>query len=311
MNVYNLSLDNDFVMEKPVAACIGYFDGLHIGHQELIRKTIEEAEKAGIESCLISFDPDPWMVINHSKNRKHINTESQRLELIESFGIENIIVLDFTEEMSRLDIETFFTEVLLRCNLKKLVCGFDFHYGYRGKGNYETLTANAKGIFEVIEIDKVMHLNEKVSSTRIIKEINNGNVELVNDLLNYNYFIEGEVVRGRQKGRTIGYPTCNLKIDEELVIMKNGIYIGFVEYEDKYYKAMMNIGHNPTFNYIETNSIEVHILDFNKNIYGENIKLIFMKYICDEKKYDDIEQLKEALDEYAYLASVQDELVEV
>jgi len=305
MNTYTLSLDNDFTMDKPIVGCIGYFDGLHLGHQSLIKETIKQAKEKNVESCLISFSPDPWVVINHLENSKHINTVSQRLEIIKSFGIENVIFVEFTLDVAHLEPKEFINKILKRCNLKTLVCGFDFHYGYRGKGDYKSLKNDSINLFDTIEMNKVIYLKEKVSSSRIIKEINNGNVELVNNLLNYDYFIEGEVVKGRQKGRTIGFPTCNLDVDEELVIMKNGIYIGYVEYNKKHYKAMMNIGHNPTFNYIESNSIEVHILDFSEEIYGEQIKLIFKKYICDEKKYEDINELKEALTKYAKLASNQ------
>jgi riboflavin kinase/FMN adenylyltransferase len=309
MNIYNLSIDNNFVMDKPIVGCIGYFDGLHLGHQILIKETIKQAQQIHVESCLISFTPDPWLVINHLDNTKHINTFDQRLEIIESLGIDNVIFVDFTLEVAHLTPEIFLFKILYRCNLKMLVCGFDFHYGYRGKGNIDTLINDSKDLFTIVEVDKVIYLNEKVSSTRIIKEINNGNVELVNKLLNYDYFIESRVIKGRQKGRTIGYPTCNLEENKEIVVMKNGIYIGFVNYKGKIYKAMINIGHNPTFNYIESNSIEVHILDFTKEIYGEKIKLIFKKYICDEKKYDNINDLKNALKKYAKLALEQKDLV--
>ena len=289
MRIIQIDVDKPIKIDKPMCACIGYFDGIHIGHQTLINKTIEMSKIYSCEAALITFDPDPWVTIKGLKDVKHLTTMKQRINLAVKYGIRNIIILKFTKKMANLDFEVFEDEVLMKCNLKALVCGFDFRYGKNGEGN--SLTLKASGKFDVEIIDSVNEDNEKISTTRIVKDLESGNVEKANQLLGYNYEIQGKIIHGRGQGKKIGFPTANIEPEKEYYLPKVGVYSAYIRIDNKWFKAMVNIGYNPTFNQVSHVSVEAHILDFNKNIYGKNISLEFVKYLRDEIKFNSVNNL--------------------
>jgi len=307
MKVLYYNLKEEFQMTTPMVACIGYFDGLHLGHQKLIETTKKLAQAQNVDSCLISFVPDPLKVILKLETVKHINSLEERIEIIKEFGIDKLILLEFDQQMANLSVLEFSNLILKKLHLQTLVVGFDFKYAKNKSGNYQTLVRDND--FNIIEIPEVKYLNEKISTTRIIKCLNNRQIEEANKMLNYHYFIQGVVISGHQKGRTIGFPTCILKVSKEVIIPKEGIYIGYVKYQNQYFKAMINIGHNPTFNYVNQLSIEAHILDFNQNIYGENLIIYFNQFISPEAKYADVNDLIKALEEYKKMAAKQPEFL--
>lgn len=178
--------ENEIPKLEPSVACIGYFDGVHLGHQELIKKTVVEANKVKAKPCLITFFPDPADIISKSKV-DHINSFERRIELFESFGIKGVIVIDFSLELMSESKEAFLNKYLKNFNLQGLVCGFDFHYGYKGEGDYESLKEGLKDICPVYEIKEVSLDGIKVSSTRVKEEIKKGNYEQVDRLLGYHY----------------------------------------------------------------------------------------------------------------------------
>lgn len=291
METVVLSLNKENKIETPVVACIGFFDGLHLGHQALISKTLELAERHQAKSALITFDPDPWVVIKDVKEYQHLSTIKRREELASKLGIDMIITLDFTKEMSALTPYDFLHQALVPCNLKALVCGFDFHYGLKGMGNPDILRKDAKDIFEVEVIDSVNEEDKKISTSRIVEYLENGEITHANRLLGYLYQVEGTVIHGQKRGREIGFPTANIDVNPEYIIPKIGIYEGWVNVANEWYPAIVNIGHNPTFNYSNKLSIEAHILNFNRQIYGQNVKLEFVKYLRDEMKFKSIGEL--------------------
>ena len=185
------------------------------------------------------------------------------------------------------------------CNIKALICGFDYHYGQFGKGDIESLKRDAD--FEVIVIDAVSDSEGKISSTRITNLIEEGEVHKAEELLGYAYRVEGYVVHGNAKGRTIGYPTAHVSVPSEYLEPKSGVYACFALVDGKKYKAMVNIGHNPTFNYTETMSLEAYILDFSGDLYDKRLKISFKYYLRPEKKFKYIGNLKMQLeqDEFA------------
>lgn len=283
MRIIKMGLESNRIYSKPMCACIGYFDGMHKGHQVLIEKTIEMAKKYHCESALITFDPDPWVTIKHAKNVKHISTMRERLNRAVEYGIQNIIILDFTTEFSQLSPEDFVQQILSKISLKGIVCGFDFHYGVMGKGSAETLKQT-----EGLEVEVVQPIEDdlgKISSTRITKCIEEGKMQEASKMLGYNFRISGIVVHGRNKGHSIGFPTANLQFDPEYILPRTGVYAGFVIIQNKRYKAMINLGHNPTFNLREDISLEANIFDFNKDIYGKFITIEFIEFIREEKKF--------------------------
>ena len=298
MRIVNVKLGEIRKQKNPVVACIGYFDGMHKGHQALVNATIEKAKELGVESGLITFDPDPWVTLRDAKDVKHITPLQQRINIAVELGIKNIFILNFTKEMAALS-PVDFIKVLDSCNIKALICGFDYHYGQFGKGDIESLKRDAD--FEVIVIDAVSDSEGKISSTRITNLIEEGEVHKAEELLGYAYRVEGYVVHGNAKGRTIGYPTANVSVPGEYLEPKSGVYACFALVDGKKYKAMVNIGHNPTFNYTETMSLEAYILDFSGDLYDKRLKISFKYYLRPEKKFKYIGNLKMQLeqDEFA------------
>ena len=283
MRIIKIGLDSIRCCPVPVAACIGYFDGMHRGHQALIRKTLEYAGKYCCESALITFDPDPWVRVRKDTEIRHITTMQQRIELAAGFGIRNIIILDFTDEMAALTPEEFHEKILGRCSLKALVCGFDFHYGYRGSGSSETL--KEAGGFEVAVVDAVTEGGIKISSTRICELIGRGEIEEAEKLLGFPFEMAGKVIRGKGIGRQMGFPTANIQVPEEYILPRPGVYAGFVTVKGKQYKAMINLGHNPTINYTVILSLEAHLLDFSEDIYGERVIVRFVSFMREETRF--------------------------
>ncbi|MGN1344270.1 MAG: bifunctional riboflavin kinase/FAD synthetase [Traorella sp.] len=287
MKVVHLDFKNIYQFEA-LSACIGYFDGLHLGHLKLIETSIFEAKRKHIKSAMITFDPDPWCVIKNQKDIPHLTSMEERIQIVSQLPIDYFIILPFTKELCQMS--TFEFENMLRnLNIKSLVCGFDYTYGYQGKGNVETL--KRQSYFDVIEVEAVTYQGKKISSTRIEQNIINGQLEDIKNLLGRYYSIHGIISSGRNVGTQIGFPTANLKPTYLPIIPKNGVYIGYASVDHKQYRCMMNIGHNPTFNYQEKVSIETYLLDFNKMIYGHEMDLIFIKRIRDEKKFASVEEL--------------------
>lgn len=298
MRIVNVKLGEIRKQKNPVVACIGYFDGMHKGHQALVNATLEKAKELGVESGLITFDPDPWVTLRNEKDVKHITPLQQRINIAVELGIKNIFILNFTKEMAALS-PLDFIKVLDSCNIKALICGFDYHYGQFGKGDIESLKRDAD--FEVVVVDAVNDNEGKISSTRITNLIEEGEVHKAEELLGYAYRVEGYVVHGNAKGRTIGYPTANVSVSSEYLEPKGGVYACFALIDGKKYKAMVNIGHNPTFNYTETMSLEAYILDFSGDLYDKRLKISFKYYLRPEKKFKYIGNLKMQLeqDEFA------------
>ena len=281
-----------------IAACIGYFDGVHKGHQELIRQTIAMAEEHHCGSAMITFDPDPVSITRPGSEVHHISTLRQKINLAVNAGIENIFILKFSYEMSRLSPREFEDKVLGSFDLCGLVCGFDFHYGYRGEGNADTLRDHCG--YEVRIVDPIVDHGEKISSTRIVKLLEEGDVEEAERLLGYPYEVDGIVKKGHGKGNEIGFPTANLHIPSEYVYPHPGVYAGYALIQDKRYRAMINLGHNPTFNYSPELSLEVHLLDFNGDLYDKRMRLQFKVFVREEKKFNSVGNLKLQLEQDRY-----------
>lgn len=273
---------------EKMAACIGYFDGMHVGHQKLVETTIQASKAKGIKSGCITFEPDPWCVLKNMTNIPHITSMREREEIGEKAGLDYWIIFSFTKELANLPTNEF-ENLLKDLNVQTLICGFDFTYGEKGKGNVQTLKKQHD--FDVIQVDAVTFDGEKISSTRIEKEIQNGNMPLVSSLLGRNYVLSGHVVNGNNLGHTYGFPTANLKLHYNSILPKKGVYIGYADVMGKRYRAMMNVGHNPTFNYQENISIEAYLVDFDGVLYEEEMKLEFVEFIRDEKKFASKDEL--------------------
>lgn len=295
MKVLNIVLNEQLLIDEDLAACIGYFDGFHYGHQGLFNQTLKAAKERNLKSALITFDPDPWVIIKGIDNITHLSSMEDRIKWAEDLGFDYFLILNFTREMSSLEPSKFVEEVLLKNRIKYLVCGFDFHFGAFGKGDAAFLKTYNKDVLRVKEIEEIVYEGSKISTTRITECIDKGDIEKANILLTRPYTLNGVVVKGNQKGRTIGFPTANIKLTNNYVMPQNGVYIGKVMIDNEEYQAMINIGHNPTFNLVDHTSIEAHIIDFNGDIYNKNIKVMLYKFIREEKKFDTVNDLIDEL----------------
>ena len=248
---------------------------------------------------LFTFDPHPRKVLfPEQTDLKLITTTKEKCALLEKFGIDNVLVFPFTKEFSQTQADDYVSNIIATgLKTKMLVIGYDHRFGANREGNIETLKELAPGYeFEVEEIpaQEINQLN--VSSTRIRRAIEEGDIKTANDFLGYEFFVTGNVVKGKQLGRTIGYPTANIFVeDKDKLLPKIGVYAVNVIYENKKYKGMLNVGINPTTDTDNKIKVEVNIFDFDKDIYGEELKVEFVKWIRNEEKFANLDELKHAL----------------
>jgi len=290
---------NDFKPTKKTIVTIGTFDGVHIGHQKIIEKLIQNAVDYNCESLILTFFPHPRMVLQEGSEIKLLNTIEERADLIQKTGLSNLIIHPFNKEFSRLTAEEFVKTILVDAlNIQKIIIGYDHRFGRNRSANIDDLIVYGKQYnFEVEQISAKEIDDVSISSTKIRNAILNGHMALANEYLGYTYVLNGTVIKGKQLGRTIGFPTANLKIEEEYkLIPKNGVYIVKSTINKKTVFGILNIGTNPTVNG-EKLSIEVHFIDFDGDLYHSKIEISVLESIREEQKFDSIELLKNQIQE--------------
>ena len=284
---------------KKSVVTIGTFDGVHIGHKKILEKIIFNAKELNCESVVLTFFPHPRMVLQKNSVVQLLNTVDEKTLLLEKTGIDNLIIHPFNQEFSRLTAEEFVKEILVnQLNIRKIIIGYDHRFGRNRTANINDLIVFGKEYgFEVEQISAQEINDNAVSSTKIRNAILEGNITLANNYLGYNYFFSGIVVKGKQVGRTIGFPTANIKINEDYkLIPKNGVYIVKSNYDKKTIFGLINIGTRPTVD--GTNqTIEVFYLDFDKTIYDESLTIEIIEFIRDEQKFDSLNDLKNQINE--------------
>ncbi len=282
---------------KKTIVTIGTFDGVHIGHQKILDKVIHNAKSLDCESLVLSFFPHPRMVLQGDSDIKLLNTIDEKAYLLEKSGVDNLIIHPFDQAFSRLTAEEFVSKVLVNAfHLKKIIIGHDHRFGRNRTATINDLEVYGKQYgFEVEQIS-VQEINEvAVSSTKIRTALESGNVALANTYLGYEYLLSGNVIRGKQLGRTIGFPTANIQIQESYkLIPKQGVYIVKSTIKDTVVFGMMNIGINPTV-HGKTQSIEIHFLDFDSDLYDQTIVISVLGKIREEQKFESVDMLKEQL----------------
>ncbi len=276
----------------PCVACIGYFDGMHKGHQELLNLSLKIAKKKKMKSAVITFDPDPWSVFFPEKRLQHLFTLEDKIHFAKMKGFDCFYILEFTKDFASNPTDAFH-QILAQMQVQHLICGFDFRYAYKNSGNIHTLSEQS--YFDVLVVDSVNEQSIKISTSRIEPLVCQGQVLKANRLLGYIYSIEGTIVKGFQRGsKILGIPTANLNCNAEYVQPVVGVYAGFVSVDGILHGAMINIGNNPTFeNKFQT--IEANIFDFDQDIYGKEVRFFFFDKIRDEKKFSGAKELKEQL----------------
>lgn len=276
------------------AVALGNFDGVHYGHQKLIRTAVEAARARGLKSAVFTFSNHPKDVLPGMKPVKSIMFRYEKEDIIASLGVDYMFSLPFTRKIMKLPPEDFVKGLLLeRLRSRLLVCGFNYRYGFRASGTPETLAVTAAQCgFDLIRIDPVMVEGNIVSSSLIRTLIASGQVERCPQYMGRHYAIGGEVVVGNRLGRRLGFPTSNLVIDEEMVTPPNGVYITYCVYEGRQYPSVTNVGVKPTIGLFGKN-VETHIFDFDRILYGRTIRVEFLKKTRDEVKFDDYRDLEE------------------
>lgn len=276
---------------------IGTFDGVHIGHQKILKHIVALAQKEGLVPTVLTLFPHPRMVLQKDDNIKLLNTIDERIQLLKNIGIERVIVKEFTKEFANLSAKDYVEQILVKeLNTKQIVIGYDHHFGKNRSANIDDLKIFAKEFnFKVEEISAQEIEDVTVSSTKIRKALDNGNIEVANAYLDYNYFISGEVVKGKGIGRTLDYPTANIRIKESYkLIPRDGVYVVKSVIDNTTVFGMMNIGTNPTVSG-KARSIEVHFFDFDKDIYGNVLKIEFLHWLRSEQKFENLDALKKQL----------------
>ena len=277
---------------------MGTFDGVHIGHKKILNKLTQNTENETYESLVLTFFPHPRMVLQEDSDIKLLNTIAEKIDLLEKIGIENLVIHPFDETFSRLTAEEFVSSILVdQFHIHKIIIGHDHRFGRNRTADIDDLIAFGKQYdFEVEQIS-VQEINEiSVSSTKIRNALLEGNMALANEYLGYEYFLTGNIIQGKQLGRTIGFPTANLKIEENYkLIPQNGVYIVKSIINEETVFGMMNIGFNPTVEG-QKQSIEIHYFDFNADLYNQKISVSILHRIRSEQKFESVELLKEQLE---------------
>jgi riboflavin kinase / FMN adenylyltransferase len=279
---------------------IGTFDGVHLGHRQIIRQLREEANAINGETIIITFHPHPRKVVAAEKPAIHLlNTLQEKAALLEKEGIDHLVVVPFTESFSMQSATAYVNDFLIRYfHPHTLIIGYDHKFGKGREGDFHLLEKfSAEKGFKLIEIPQHLLNESAISSTRIREALLKTSVEEANQLLGYNYFLKGKVVEGNKLGRTIGYPTANLQVDPEKLVPGNGVYVVRVKLLDaapRHFEGMMNIGIRPTVDGSKR-VIEVNIFHFDEDIYGYELEVEFIKHLRGEVKFDGLEKLKEQL----------------
>lgn len=289
---------NEFHSTKKTILTLGIFDGVHIGHRKILERVTQNTENGKYESLVLTFFPHPRMVLQGESEVKLLNTISEKIDLLEKIGIQNLVIHPFDETFSRLTAEEFVKTILVdQFHIQKIIIGHDHRFGRNRTANIDDLIAfGEQHGFEVEQISVQEIDAVSISSTKIRTALLEGNMALANEFLGYDYFISGTILKGKQLGRTIGFPTANLQIDENYkLIPRNGVYVVKSTINKKTVFGMMNIGFNPTVAG-ENLSIEIHYFDFDGELYGQKISVSLLEYLRPEQKFDSVDLLKQQLE---------------
>ena len=283
----------EFKTTTKTVVTLGTFDGVHIGHQKIIDKLVAASQQMQAESLVLTFFPHPRMVLKQDNSIQLLNTMEEKKELLKKYGLDNLVVHKFDTSFSQLSAEEFVKGVLVdQFNVGKIIIGYDHRFGKNRTADINDLKKYGEQYgFEVEEISAQEIDHVSISSTKIRKALLEGNIDLANEFLGYEYYFSGTVVHGKKLGRQLGFPTANIEIPESYKLVPgNGIYVVSSILNGEHVKGMMSIGVNPTFEE-HAHSIEVNYLDFDADLYDQKLKVVIHKKIRDEEKFDNLENL--------------------
>jgi len=283
------------ISSRPSILTLGTFDGVHKGHRKIISNLKSEAKRNNLRSIILTFFPHPRNIVS-SEIIKSISTIDEKIKIFSDLGIDELIIQKFDKSFASMDAKEFIELLVDNLKIKKIIVGYNHRFGKNRSADINVLKDfSLKYDFEVLEIKAFEVENIKISSTKIRDAIQQGNINLCNNYLGYNFNINGDVVKGKSIGKSLGFPTANIKIVEEYKIMpKNGVYLVRCFFEKEKLYGMMNIGFNPTFG-SNDKTLEVNIFDFDKDLYGETIRIEFLNFIREEIKFENVELLQNQL----------------
>lgn len=283
---------------KNCVITIGNFDGVHLGHQMVIQSVLDEAKKQSLNSLIITFQPHPLKVLRPQIPLFHINSFKQKAKLLKKIGIKNLLCLNFNKKFSQITAKDFCQQVLKKSlNAKHIIIGYDFIFGKDRVGDNLFLQnfCQENNIKFTQITAKTNDEHAIYSSSLIRKYLQEGKTTKANELLGYSFYIEGRVIKGKKKASELGFPTANIKLSQNQIFIKKGVYVANVKVGIKNYKAVVNIGVKPTFGSNNVMLLEAHIFKFKKNIYGKKIKVSLINFIREEKKFESLDALKKQI----------------
>ena len=287
MKIIEFEYQNTPKSEEPIALCLGYFDAIHLGHQAIINT----AKQSGYKVAVMTFDNPPVFVLKKREENLGLTSNADKAEYFSEMGVDYFYILHFDEDVANLSRYEFIDLVLKKIDPKILLCGEDYTFGKDALGSVNYL----KQYFEVISISLMMNEERKISSREIIHMLRQKEITKVNLLLGRNYRLCGNVKHGNSVGKELGFPTANLDLDFPYILPGEGVYMGYAIYEEERYKALISIGTHPTVMQLKRPIIEVHIIDFDKDIYNELLFVEFVSYMRDNIRFPNTEELKEQL----------------
>lgn len=296
MEIYHLQYPENNICENkgPFSLAVGFFDGLHKGHQTVIGEAKKKADELGIKSAVMTFDPHPSHLFGDGKEKiGYITQYPEKARIIEAMGIDVLFIVKFDWALASLSPEQFIEIFIKGLGVKHVTAGFDYTFGSKGAGTMKQMDALSNGDYGTTTVGKVTDSDEKISSTLIRKLLSEGNVEKTALLLGRPFRTVGTVIDGEKRGRQLGFPTANVAPDEELILPANGVYAVRFTVEDQSYNGVCNVGVKPTFHNpdIKKPSVEVHVLDFDSDLYGKEVTVDWIARIRAEKKFDSIDEL--------------------
>ncbi|WP_025028668.1 bifunctional riboflavin kinase/FAD synthetase [Caldalkalibacillus mannanilyticus] len=299
MEIFYIQHPNELKQLAPSSVALGTFDGLHVGHQKVIQKAITLSKEGQLKAGVITFDPHPKEVLGKLTEAKYMTPLPLKLSLLKEMGLDFTIVITFSKSFAELSPEQFITQYIEGLGIRKVITGFDFCFGHRGQGTIDLLHewGTKTRSFESFVVPSIDDQQQKISSSRIRKLLQEGEVQTANQLLGRAYRMSGKVVAGEQRGRTIGFPTANIELDYPYLEPKLGVYAVRVNRNEQWIKGVLNIGLKPTFHSDRMKpTYEIHLFEFNESIYEELITFELISYLRSERKFNGIEELKKQIE---------------
>ena len=291
--------DKNAIVDSPIVLALGFFDGVHRGHQEVIKRAIEKGKSLGVKVAVMTFDRHPKIIFQNidGEKFKYLTMLDEKLKHFKNLGVDIAYVVKFDENLAYLSPQDFIDKYVVGLHAICVVAGQDYTYGKHDIANMDTISDFAKGRFEIITVDHLQRNNQKISSTQIRKDLDSGNVEAANLLLGYQYENHGTVEHGFKRGRKIGFPTLNVSIPKNERILGEGVYAVKVKIDkdNSWYEGMTSIGHNETFGDDLEKTVEINLFNFDKSVYGEKVIVKWYKFLREMVKFDSVEELIDQL----------------